>query len=471
MLASTPGARRNLVFMISDGFGVASETMARAFVQQAVKVAPEWSSALDNMLVGTTRTRSSNTLVTDSAAGATAFSCAKKSFNGAIGITSDKRPCGTVLEAAKAKGYSTGLVTTARITHATPAAFAAHAVDRNMEDLIAQQEIGNNSIGHAVDLMFGGGRCFFLPKSHKDGCRSDDLNVWDMARTNGYSTLNQRKEFDSLSPSAKLPILGLFASGHMSFEIDRNPDLEPTLAEMTLRALDILHASVNRTSGSHPGFFLMVEGARIDMAGHDNDPATHLHDIVEYWKAVEAVAKFVDDHPDTTLVSTSDHETGGLTLGIDPDYAWYPDVLANVKSSAEAICSALHRMPAENQRSYITSTVLPQLLGIANYSDADVSMILGGLGGDSKSCKRAVGHTVSLRARIGWTTGGHTGTDVGLYAYGPGAAGLRGSHENTQVGAFLARYLGVDLDSVTQVLSHEQTEQQGSRRIFSDDFS
>ncbi|KAJ2486039.1 vacuolar alkaline phosphatase, partial [Coemansia sp. RSA 2320] len=138
--------QRNLVFMISDGFGLASESMARAFVQQqSGSFPPEWASILDSLLVGTTRTRSSSTLVTDSAAGATAFSCAQKSFNGAIGVSRDRKPCATVLEAAKHSGYLTGLVSTARITHATPAAFAAHVVDRDMEELIAQQVIAYNA--------------------------------------------------------------------------------------------------------------------------------------------------------------------------------------------------------------------------------------------------------------------------------------------------------------------------------------
>ncbi|KAJ1951478.1 vacuolar alkaline phosphatase [Linderina macrospora] len=444
--------------MISDGFGMTSEAMAREFMRHGNDPTTDWASIMDTMLVGTSRTRSSNSLVTDSGAGATAFSCGSKSYNGGIGITSDKKPCGTVLEAAKAKGYKTGLISTARITHATPAAFAAHVINRDMEDLIALQEIGNNTISHSVDLMFGGGRCQFLPKSHDEGCRSDEVDVWDLAKRAGYTRLASRSTLDSSDPSdISLPVLGLFAHGHMSYEIDRDPKEQPSLTEMTTKALDIL----DHNSDDGPGFFIMIEGARIDMAGHDNDPATHLRDILQYWETVSAVRKFVDSHPDTTLVSTSDHETGGLTLGIDPMYEWHPEVLAPVKKSAELICSEMKGMASDRLRDHVVNTVLPGYLGIDDAGDGEVMNVLTAASSNSKLCRRMVGQTVSARAHIGWTTGGHTGADVGLYAYGVGASDLRGCYENTQIGAFLAKYLDVKMGSITRSLVNEVTEQRG----------
>ncbi|KAJ2705952.1 vacuolar alkaline phosphatase [Coemansia sp. IMI 203386] len=478
--------RRNLIFMISDGFGIASEGLARAYVQTHSSRDIRWGSMLDSMLVGTTRTRSSNTLVTDSAAGATAFSCAKKTFNGGIATTDDNMPCGTVLEAAKHKGYTTGLVTTARISHATPAAFAAHAVDRDMEELIAQQLIGAGLNGTAaagmgaasVDLMFGGGRCFFLPQSSHNGCRSDELDLWQMAQDRGFHTLSSRKQFDDLlkphePPSnshTQLPILGLFSRNHMAYEIDRNPKDQPALSEMTAKALEILNTATNVTTAGEtstsPGFFVMIEGARIDMAGHDNDPAAHLHDIIEYWKTVAVVRDFIDRNPDTLLVSTSDHETGGLTLGVDPEYLWYPETLHPVRKSAEVICSELHH--AEDLSSdqailetHIRDIVLPTYLGISNFTAAEVSDISSAATEGTKACKRGVGRVVSNRAHVGWTTGGHTGADVGLYAYGKDSSQLRGSMDNTHVGEFLANYLSVDLDAATKSLVHVPTVQRG----------
>ncbi|KAJ1651299.1 vacuolar alkaline phosphatase, partial [Coemansia sp. RSA 25] len=119
--------KRNVILMISDGFGPASETMARNYVQQINDLPVGFQSSLDEILVGSSRTRSKDSLVTDSAAGATAFSCLIKTYNGAIAVADDKMPCGTVLEAAKLqRGMLTGLVATSRITHATPASFSAH---------------------------------------------------------------------------------------------------------------------------------------------------------------------------------------------------------------------------------------------------------------------------------------------------------------------------------------------------------
>lgn len=137
---------------------------------------------LDKHLIGSSRTRSSNSLVTDSAAGATAFSCGLKSYNGAISMLPDHTPCGTILEAAKKAGYLTGLVVTTDITDATPACFASHVNMRFEGDAIASQEVGEHPLGRVVDLMLGGGRCHFLPNSTSGSCRQDGRDVTKLAQ-------------------------------------------------------------------------------------------------------------------------------------------------------------------------------------------------------------------------------------------------------------------------------------------------
>ena len=254
---------------------------------------------------------------TDSAAGATAFSCGMKSYNGAISMLPDYTPCGTVLEAAKKAGYMTGLVVTTDITDATPACFASHVKIRLEEDLIAQQEVGEHPLGRVVDLMLGGGRCHFLSNTTDGSCRGDDRDITKLAQDKyGWTYINSREGFDGLElgNAVKLPLLGLFAGSDFPFEIDRrNMDaLYPSLDEMTRTALNALEAA---TQDSDKGFFLMVEGSRIDHAGHGNDPAAQVHEVLAYNRAMASVVEFLDrSDVEGVFVATSDHETGGLSI-------------------------------------------------------------------------------------------------------------------------------------------------------------
>ena len=309
-----PSGKRNLIFMVSDGMGPTSLSLTRSFKQVRSGLPIDDVLVLDQHLIGSSRTRSSSSLITDSAAGATAFSCGAKSYNGAISVLPDHSPCGTVLDAAKKAGYMTGLVVTTRITDATPACFAAHVNKREEEDRIAEQEVGDYPLGRVVDLMLGGGRCHFLPNSTNGSCRNDDRSIVELAKNNGFSYVDDRKGFDGLGlgHSVKLPVLGLFAPTDIPYEIDRQHqnDVYPSLDEMAQTALQALSAA---TQDSDKGFFLMIEGSRIDHAGHGNDPVAQVHEVMAYDKAFASVLKFLeDDSTQGVVVSTSDHETGGL---------------------------------------------------------------------------------------------------------------------------------------------------------------
>ncbi|KAI8583022.1 hypothetical protein K450DRAFT_225950 [Umbelopsis ramanniana AG] len=467
--------------MISDGFGPASETYARTYFQYINSLPFDHMMPLDTIHVGQSRTRSASSLVTDSAAGATAFSCAMKSYNGAIAVNVDKEPCGTVLESAKLHhNMLTGLVATSRITHATPASFSAHVVDRDMEDQIANQQIGDNPLGRTVDLMLGGGICHFLPNTTDGSCRSDDVDLWNVS-TKKYgwkSVFRDRQEFDKLSNSAGvLPLIGLFTSDHMSYEIDRNNDTEPSLLEMSEKALGILKAA---TADSDNGFFLMIEGSRIDMAAHSNDAPAHLKDIYAYHDTVDMVKKFVDENPGTILISTSDHETGGFTLARQvssayPEYLWYPDVISRVKNSTVVLADAIHSLKGasnvEEQR-IVAEQVVTEGLGITDATDEEMEFLL------SNPSRSALDHfladMVSIRAQLGWTTHGHSGVDVNLYAYGVDADLLRGSHENTNIGSFIEHFLNLDLNQITERLNkdnasfHISTMTDAQKTVFTD---
>lgn len=328
--------------MVSDGMGPASLALTRSFRQHVDGLPENDTLVLDKHFWGSSRTRSSNSLVTDSAAGATAFSCGKKSYNGAISVLSDYEPCGSVLEAAKRAGYMTGLVVTTDITDATPACFASHVLLRQMQDDIALQEVGHGVLGRSVDLMLGGGRCHFLPNGTDGSCRADDVDVIKLAQDKyGWTYTDSRDGFDKLKggDKAHLPLLGLFASSDIPFELDRKNmnDVYPSLSEMAKTALRALDRA---TSGSDKGFFLMIEGSRIDHAGHINDPAAQVREVLEYDKAFKAVLDFIGDtDTETVLVATSDHETGGLATALQepghlPVYNWYPEALAKARHRA-----------------------------------------------------------------------------------------------------------------------------------------
>ncbi|KAK3839810.1 MAG: alkaline phosphatase [Linnemannia gamsii] len=461
------GRSRNVIMMVSDGFGPASQTYGRSFYQYKHNLAESKLTPLDEILVGTSRTRSSDSLVTDSAAGATAFSCALKTYNGAIGVDPTGNPCGTILEAAKDLGMLTGLVVTSRITHATPASFSAHVIDRDMESEIAAQQIGDYPLTRQIDLMLGGGRCFFLPNTTQGSCRTDGRDLIKEAKEEyGWKVvLEDRGEFEALNNILPLPAMGLFHLDHMNYEIDRmqqaNETKEPSLSEMTIAALTTL----KDVGGMTRGFFLMIEGSRIDMGGHNNDPVAHLHEILEYHKTVAVVKKFIEDNPDTLVISTSDHETGGFTLGNQddpdtfPEYLWRPEVIDRATASTEKLTLQLYHFntqsakePTQKEREqFVRTQILDLGLGITDPTPQEIAF-LSNKDVDYLKALPFLGHAISRRASLGWTTLGHTGVDVNLYAMGDGYKNLLGNRENTDIGVVMADYLKVDLSYITRKL-------------------
>ena len=397
---------RNLVLFIADGFGPASATLGRA-----AKGAP---LSFDSLLVGAVETSATDSRVTDSAASATAYACGVKTYNGAIGTTASGAPCRTILERAEAAGLSTGLVATSRITHATPASFAAHVASRSQEAEIAEQMLASG-----VDLLLGWGLRFF--SSRADG-RDLLAEAYD-ARPVAAGSLSG---IDALGDA---PTVGLFAADHLAYEIDRGDD-QPSLAEMTGRALDLLS---DHAGGA--GFFVMIEGSRIDHAGHANDPAAHLGDILAYDAAVAAALAWARADGETLVVSTADHETGGMSLGADGVYAWDPAPLLAATASFDAMGA---RLAAGDD----PAAVLRDGLGLAALADGVAEAVRGAVGRrDRSEAARLMRELASEAANVGWTTGGHTAVDVGLYAFGPGAEALGGAMPNDELGRRLAALL------------------------------
>jgi len=424
-----PRRPKNLVLMIADGFGPASRTMARVCAGRPL--------VLDGLLVGSASTHATNSLVTDSAAAATALACGVKTSNGAIALDPQGKPLATLLEAAEERGMWTGLVTTTQLSHATPAAFAAHVRSRVEQSAIALQQLERD-----IEVLMGGGREFLLPQA-QGGERRDDRNLFALAEERGYTIVESAT---ALAGVTVPPLLAIFGAGQMHYEIDREPlgGDQPSLEAMTRKALELLAAS-------EEGFFLLVEGGRIDHAGHANDSAAHLHDVLAYDRAVAAALEFARADGATLLVSTADHETGGLTLSRDvdgrPGYTWKPEVLNGVRSSVDGLVFRLRS--AEDWR-----PVLAEWTGIGDWSPAEVGEVEAALAepAGSAALPAALREAIDRRAFIGWTTGGHTGIDVEVFAFGPQSERLRGHRDNAELGGLLAELLGFHLADLTEAL-------------------
>jgi alkaline phosphatase len=415
---------KNLIIMIGDGFGPASVTMGRT-----CKGAP---LNLDSYQTGMIRTRSSQSWVTDSAAGATSYSCGIRTYNAAIAVDDDHVPCGTIFEAARAKGMALGAVVTSRVTHATPAAFTSHAVERDDEDFIAEQQLTQG-----LDVLLGGGRNFFDPTVRPDG-----KDLIQQAKDDGYTVVLSKQDFETYSGDG--PLFGLFSKSHMDYEIDRvREQTQPSLVDMTRKALDILSKKTN-------GFILLVEGSRIDHAGHGNDGAAHVQEILSYDEAAKLCFDFAMSSQNTLVVSTADHETGGMSLALQLDvteeamYNWYPDVLLRVNASAEF-------MADEVLSGNSIIEVLELYAGFDNVSIAELDFI-NSFNYSSSLLEYAIAKVISDRALVGWATHGHSGIDVDLFAYSPYGRVPSGNMVNSDLGLFLASEFGLDLAKATEAV-------------------
>lgn len=303
------GKRPSIIAMIPDGFGPPIATMSRDFHRLYDPENRKNKFAFDDHHVGSLQTRSYAQLVTDSAAGGTALACGLSTANGFIGFDPELQPAANVLEGAKAKGYLTGVLTSTRVTHATPASFSSHTYDRNDEEHIAIQQLGGYTLGRQVDLLWGGGQRFFLPQSNENSTRTDDRDLISEAKEAGYSVLLNLDDFTQYTSDQsvkrsrisgrnnhqhrQLPSLGLFTNDHLSFEIDRDPAVEPSLSELSIAALNVLD------EGDEP-FIIMIEAGRIDHGAHGNDPVATIHDSIEYHEMWRKVIDWVDARSDSS---------------------------------------------------------------------------------------------------------------------------------------------------------------------------
>jgi alkaline phosphatase len=303
---------KNVIFMVSDGMSQGTLTLAHMLRRVRDNRDSNWVSLWSRQ--GTrralARTHSADSLVTDSAAGGCAWGIGEHINNDVINITPDGRQPTPLLIHAKQNGKATGLVTTTRLTHATPASFLATMPKRSMED-----RIGPQMLERGFDVALGGGGKYITPEAI---AKYPSLRVARNAAT--LATLAAAHD--------AAPLLGVFADSHCPYELDRAPD-SPSLSTMSKAALDVL-------SRRSDGFVLQIEGGRVDHAAHANDAGSLLAEQVEFDNAVGVVAEFVRDRDDTLVILTTDHGNAnpGLTLYGRDSYKAF-ERLSNVKRSFE----------------------------------------------------------------------------------------------------------------------------------------
>ena len=373
----------------------------------------------------TTRTCSASSLVTDSAAAATAIACGVKTANGKLGVDVNDRPVESVAEFAAARGRKVGIVSSVAITHATPGGFYAHRPRRTMT-----YGIGLDLIASGFDY-FGGGGMGRKANDPRDPEYRGDL--YELAAAAGYKLASNRAELEALRPGCGR----VFARGgdaELPYELDADGTV-PTLAEFTAKGIELLD--------NPRGFFMMVEGGSIDWCGHSNEAAGNLHEVLGLDRAIRVALKFADAHPEETLIIvTGDHETGGMTLGsAATGYALYPERLACQKRTVGAFSRRLEAAKAakadfsfEDAKRLLTEDFgfrfdggdTPPALKKAEISRLEAAFQQGTL-------PAAAREIMNTWAGVGWTTGSHTALPVLTTSRGPGAEKFTGFIENTDI--------------------------------------
>jgi alkaline phosphatase len=449
--SSTTTTPKNVVFFLGDGMGMNTMTAARIY-----KVGEDGELTMDTLPeTAFVKTYSNNAQVTDSAPSMAAYMTGVKMNNEVISMTANtsafdatgksylsgtNSTCPssgngsavtTLLELAKAAGRGTGAVTTTRVTHATPAATYSHICHRDGENNIAAQAVPggagyNSALGDGLDVLLGGGRQFFLPTT-AGGKRTDGRDLTAEFVTKGYTYVTNKAQFDAAAASSTKKLVGLFTNSHMSYDIDRDTSVEPSLAEMTGKAIDIL-------SKNDKGFFLMVEGGRIDHALHETTAKKALQDTVAFDEAIKTAIdkmKLKDaDLKNTLIVVTADHDhtlvLNGYAARTGPTTASNPGVLGLLKNFVTGLYN--------------------------NDSSGNPFTIIGFGNGENRPATRSAltdaqvaDKTYHQEAAIPMAAGSetHGGTDVFLGAIGRGSDKFTGVITNTEVFNLVRQSVGL----------------------------
>ena len=438
-------------YFIGDGMGVNQVNGTEMYLAEQegrIGVKPLLFTSFPVASMATTFSATNS--VTDSSAAGTALATGAKTYNGAIGMDDNKSVLQSVAERAKKSGKKVGVTTSVSVDHATPAAFYAHQPDRGMYYEIA------------LDLPKAGfdfyaGSDFMQPT----GKKNDSPSLYDECRQAGYTLVRGYKQFQKQAAKAQKMILlqteeaSKTDRASLPYAIDRKKS-DLTLQQITRAGIKFL------TQQAKNGFFLMVEGGKIDWACHSNDAATVFHEVIDMDQAIRVAYEFYEQHPDETLiVVTADHETGGISLGCGP-YELHTDVLRYQRMSAEAYgkhIKALHEKLGNKLTWEKVQADLKANWGFGEsvkLSDTQTKRLhaayenlMKGSAGDKKSLYAHI-DALSDTARaimaecalIGWQSGGHSNGYVPVFAIGAGAEAFHGQMDNTQIPQIIARAAG-----------------------------
>ncbi|WP_394192910.1 alkaline phosphatase [Pseudoalteromonas atlantica] len=461
------GKAKNIILFVGDGMGVSTVTAARILAGQLEgKMGEEHLLSFDTMpFSGFSKTYNVDAQTPDSAGTMTAMASGVKTDVGVIGVDEDivRGDCSTVAgnelvtatELAEINGLATGIVSTARITHATPAATYAKSADRNWEDVsdmpedavtggcedIASQLVNfeanleSRFAGVDVDgleVVMGGGRRHFLPKdaafnsadamSAVEGDRTDERDLtaeWQAKYPTGQYVMDQAG-FDNLDTESVSQVFGLFNESHMQYEADRANDIagEPSLSQMTAKAIDVL-------DNNDKGFFLTVESGRIDHAHHAGNAYNALNDTIELSKAVQ-VAMDKTSIEDTLIIVTADHSHVFTIAG-------YPKRGNPILGKVVAVGKTEPSMAADGMP--YTTVGYTNGLGYRDLGDetnADASYLEGpAVGRFDLTSVDTMSPGFHQEATVPLGSETHAGEDVGVYAIGPGAHLVTGTNEQS----------------------------------------
>lgn len=415
---------KNIIMMIGDGFGPEQAEAGRLLV-------PDGELVLDQMDPNPGWVNTLNVFgdITDSAAGATAFSTGCKTANGNVSMAEDDSTVlPTNMEDAQDAGMAVGILSSVYLCDATPGVWLAHAPRRSCSVIIPQQ------VDRCPDVFLGPGEKVAYQRGGR-GQNSVDY-ITDLVENCGYEQVGNAAELAAAqAPDDRL--LGIWGGYTLTYAIDRPNDQGsnvPTLAEMTDKAIEVL-------SRDPDGFFLMVEGGAIDWMAHNKDIAGTARDVVAFDEAVAVAYEFAQSDGDTAVIVTADHETGGLQVGANPNVPF----IAGISASTDWMWGQVHRegMDAED--------VLETYAGVTDLTPAEKQAI-------ADYGEMAISDALSARANVMWILpsgmpsvapdeGDHTVTEVPVWAYGPDTGSLEGNIDNTDVGKLLFNLVGVGAPS------------------------